>query len=214
MTSHHDSIQIKKLTVGQMQENCYVIADAKTHEAVIIDPGDDASYIVEHIQKEEMRPVAIIATHGHFDHIMAAFELQSIYGIPFCMNESDTFLLDRMSETAQHFLGHGVVSIPPKLTQMLGEGEKIHFGNHFLTVLLTPGHTPGSICLLLSDNQKIFAGDTIFAGGSVGRTDFSYSDSGKLRLSLERILALPADTVIYSGHGEETTVGQEKPYHL
>ena len=98
--SKKSSVFVRKFTVGQMQENCYVLIDSESREALVIDPGDDASYLAEQINKEEAKPVAILATHGHFDHVLAALELQLIYQVPFRMSQDDQFLLDRMSETA------------------------------------------------------------------------------------------------------------------
>jgi hydroxyacylglutathione hydrolase len=207
-------IHIHTFTVGQMAENCYVVVDEKSREALIIDPGDEASYIAEQIEKREIKPIAIIATHGHFDHIMAAFELQMIYTIPFMASADDQFLLDRMHETAEHFLGHKIVEMPASITKPLVDGDVISFGDNVLKILSTPGHTPGSMSFYIKGSSALFVGDTIFEGGSVGRTDFSYSSREALGASIKKILALPADTRLLPGHGNETTVKGEKTYHL
>ena len=199
------SFKILKYTVGEMAENCYVVIDTATQNALIIDPGDEADYLSGQIEKEKVHPVAIVATHGHFDHILAALELQLMYAIPFRMNSADEFLLDRMSDSAEHFLGRKIVELPPKIIGGLQDNEIISFGNSSLTVIQTPGHTPGSISLYSKD-IGLFVGDTLFAGGAVGRTDFSYSSESDLNNSIKKILQLPKNAVIYPGHGEETRV--------
>lgn len=188
----HDIIA---LPVGQMAANCYIVGN------VIIDPGDDAEYIISHLPTS---PEFIILTHGHFDHIMAAFAIQKTYNIPVYLHANDIFLVKRMRESAKHFLG--ITTDPPPETTPITRSE---YGG--LTILHTPGHTPGSICLV--GEGMIFTGDTIFADGAVGRTDHDYSSPGDLRLSMTNILKLPANTVMYPGHGEPTTVGKERLYH-
>ena len=181
---------METLIVGSMATNCYIV------DGIIIDPGDDAEYIMDHVKNPKM----IIATHGHFDHIMAAYALQQAYNIPFYIHSDDMFLLKTMRSRAMHFLGLKDVDPPPTPTP-IREIEFIH----------TPGHTPGSICLKFGD--ALFVGDTIFADGAVGRTDFSYSDREKLDQSIQTILSYPKNTKLYPGHGEETTVEAEITFH-
>lgn len=173
---------IETLVVGQMATNCYIV------DGIIIDPGDDAEYIMSHLKT---KPTMIVATHGHFDHIMAAYALQLAYNIPFYIHKKDMFLLPRMQSSARHFLGINDVDPPPTPTEI----QEIPF-------IHTPGHTPGSICLPVGD--VLFVGDTIFAGGVVGRTDFSYSDPKKLNTSIKKILSFPPKTHLFPGHGEAT----------
>ncbi len=193
---------INTYTVGQMGVNCYVLVDTVSRDAIIIDPGDEATYLAEKIESLKAKPVIILATHGHFDHVLGACELQLIYHVPFGMCAEDQFLLDRMRETAEHFLGHKVIELPPKITQSLRDKQVIQCGNMSLIVVSTPGHTPGSVSFYLKQDNRLFVGDTIFSDGAVGRTDFSYSDKQKLTESIQRILALPADTILYPGHGK------------
>lgn len=171
---------MEKLVVGQMATNCYLIDD------MIIDPGDDAEYIMSHIKE---KPKMIVATHGHFDHIMAAYALQLAYNIPFYIHEDDVFLLSHMKSSAKHFLGLKEVDPPPKPSKIKD-----------LSFIHTPGHTPGSICIIA--DGALFTGDTLFADGSVGRTDFSYSNSRDLQKSVARIKAL-SEHKIYAGHNVE-----------
>jgi glyoxylase-like metal-dependent hydrolase (beta-lactamase superfamily II) len=180
-------MDIQTLVVGSMATNCYIV------DGIIIDPGDDAEYIMSHLATP---PTMIIATHGHFDHIMAAYALQMAYNIPFYMHEADAFLLKSMQSSAKHFL-HIDADPPPKLSEMRD-----------LSFIHTPGHTPGSICIYFKKYNVVFTGDTMFAGGAVGSTDHRYSDKAALSESLKNILALPPETRILPGHGDTNdTIG-------
>lgn len=197
-------MKVEQLVVGQLKTNCYLVWDEDSSEGIIIDPGDDADYIIRKISDYKIIPKLIIATHGHFDHILGILELKLAFSIPFWVNRLDLFLLKRSSQTAQYFLGVSV-DLPAIPDNFLKEGDIIRFGKEKLVVWETSGHTPGSICLL--GKGVIFSGDTVFAEG-FGRTDFSYSSKRNLEKSLQRILQLPMDTVVYPGHGETTTVGE------
>ena len=196
-------LKIRKLTVGQLQTNCYLVMTG--NEALIIDPGDDADYILRIIADEGIAPTKVIATHGHYDHILAVTELKLAYQIPFLMHKEDEFLLKRMRASAAHF-GKIVSDPPPKIDKYLKEGESLKIGNYKLKIVHTSGHTPGSISLYSKVAKAVFVGDVIFAGGGMGRTDFAYSNRTDLLNSVGKLLKLPEDTVVYSGHGEETTV--------
>lgn len=208
------AIEIKKIRVGRMDENCYFVIDTVSRKALVIDPGDEGNFIAEQLESSSCKPIEILATHGHFDHIMGARELQMIYHIPFSIHGSDVFLIKRMKETAEYFLDHMIVESPPTVDRLLNEGNMIKLGNHVLSVLSVPGHTPGSVCYYIGSTGVLFVGDTIFAAGGVGRSDFSYSDKIELNRSIRRILKLPDDTVLYPGHGERTSVREEKAYRL
>lgn len=175
-------MNIETLVVGQMATNCYIV------DGIIIDPGDDAEYIMSHCKT---KPTMIVATHGHFDHIMAAYALQLAYNIPFYIHKKDIFLLARMQSSAKHFLGLKDIDPPPYPSEMKD-----------IMYIHTPGHTPGSICLYFPKNNILFSGDTIFAGGAVGRTDHEYSDKAALSRSIQTILSLPPETKLFPGHGE------------
>lgn len=208
------TIDIKKIRVGRMDENCYFIIDTESHHTVVIDPGDEGNFIAEQLASFACIPTGIIATHGHFDHIMGAAELQMIYHIPFSIHEADVFLVKRMKETAEYFLEHMVVETPPAVDRFLTASDTIRIGAHTLSILSTPGHTPGSVCYYIASEGILFVGDTLFAGGGVGRSDFSYSDKIELNRSISKILKLPDDTELYPGHGERTSVREEKGYRL
>lgn len=201
-----------KIIVGQLQTNCFLVADQATGEAVIIDPGDDADLIIQKIQDEKLKPKALVSTHGHFDHILAANELKFAFQIPLFLHKNDNFLVRKIQSSAKYFNNFDP-GPPPKIDEKLKGGDKIKFGKSELQVMEIPGHTPGSIGLWAVKQKLIFVGDVIFAGGDVGRTDYSYGDPIKLQQSIERLLKLPPDSIIYCGHGPETTVSKEKKYH-
>lgn len=192
---------VSKHPVGQMSANCYLIHHPNNEEVLIIDPGDDAEYLSQKIVESERKPVAILLTHGHFDHVMAAFDLQQIFQIPVRLHEADQFLLDRMVETAAHFLGY-MVQVPPPATICFNTEDVLVHGSFTIKPIHTPGHTPGSVCYSISTVSGLFVGDLIFAGGAVGRTDFSYSSPKDLRSSLQRIEAMDEHEMLYPGHGE------------
>lgn len=217
------TIDIRHFILGELQTNCYLLQ--KDKQCIIIDPGDEGSFLLEILQREQLQLVAIIATHGHFDHIMAVGEIQLSYDVPLYIHEKDLFLVKRLNETAQYFLGFDPVALPPKKVNFLVPGD-LKIENFKLKIISTPGHTPGSVCLLTDNRQSasdeetsgvkeerpnpiVFTGDTLFKG-AIGRYDFSYSDKKLLDESLVILLKLPENTTVYPGHGEETTIGEEK----
>ncbi len=204
-------MKITTLRVGQMAANCYLLIDEATSKTLIIDPGDDAEYIMDTLTRLSADPQAIIATHGHFDHVMAARALQLAYTVPFFVHPLDAFLIDRMKETAEHFLGHTDIDPAAEVTPLTR--DNISVGESSLEIFHSPGHTPGSIVLYDKRSGTAFVGDTLFAGGAMGRTDFSYSRPLDLARSVERILALPEATALLAGHGESTVVRYEKTFH-
>ena len=189
-----------------MAENCYLLADTATYETLIIDPGDDPEYISEIILREKLKPVKIVATHGHFDHVLGVRALQLAFNLPFFINKKDQFLVSRAQSTAARFLQFKKIDPSPWVTDELKDRGKLTFGKSCLTAIATPGHTPGGMSLYSAKSGMVFVGDLAFAGGSVGRTDFVYADAIKLRKSLKKILSLPENTIVYPGHGEATRV--------
>ena len=199
-------MKIYTYSLGEMQANCYLLEDKG--KALIIDPADEASFLLEEIQRKSLELVALLATHGHFDHVMATGEIQLSFNIPFFVHKKDQFLIDRLESTAEHFLGHKQIIILPKNIKYLTL-KKFRILNFGLQVVETPGHTPGSVCFYFPGEKIVFTGDTLFAG-AIGRTDLSYSNKKDLWNSLKKILALPEETTIYPGHGESSYIGQEK----
>jgi len=221
-------MEIESLRVGQLETNCYLVFCPKTKEAVIIDPGDAGDFISQKILDLKLKPKLILATHGHFDHILAVTELKLAFNIPFLMHKDDLFLLKRVKRTAEYFLGYPV-DLPPAVDQYLTKREVVTFGEEKLKVIETPGHTPGGICLYSSTSHLrggvapaahlggegnggiLFSGDTLFCQG-VGRTDFSYCSYKDLMKSLQKLFKLPGKTVVYPGHGSETNLVAEQSF--
>jgi glyoxylase-like metal-dependent hydrolase (beta-lactamase superfamily II) len=199
-------MQIIKYVLGELETNCYLLI--KDEECVIIDPSDNADFLLEEIQRRNLKLTAMLATHGHFDHIMAAGEIQLSFDIPLYIHLKDQFLIDRLAETAKHFLSFPPSIIKPKNIQFYSDGL-LKIKNFKFKIIFSPGHTPGSICLYLQKENILFTGDTLFKDG-VGRTDFSYSSRADLEKSLKTIFKLPPQTVIYPGHGEESSLRNER----
>lgn len=190
-----------------MQANCYLIEDEG--KALLIDPGDSADFLLETIQRAGLELVGILATHGHFDHVMAVGEIQLSYPhLPLHIHEKDMFLITRIGESAKHFLGFDPVVVPVRLTAGF-HAREIPISNFQIHIVDTPGHTPGSVSLYFPESQALFSGDTIFNAG-IGRYDFSYSDKVQLKKSLETVLDFPGETIVYPGHGPETSIDDEQ----
>lgn len=199
-------MEIITYSLGRMQANCYFLTHGKN--CLIIDPADDAGFILEQIQRNGFSLVGMLATHGHFDHIMAAGEIQLSVDVPLYMSEQDQFLVDRLNETAKYFLGFDPQSLRPTKIDYLKEGV-CHVSRFMFDVISTPGHTPGSNSYYFRKEKVIFTGDTLFRG-TIGRYDFSYSKKRLLKQSLQRLVDLPGETFVYPGHGESTTISEEK----
>lgn len=193
--------------VGPLACNCYVVGDAGTREAVVIDPGGDAEELIREIASEGLTITKIVATHAHFDHVIAAGRLREVTGAPFLLHPGDETLLGWMRESGLMFLGMDVGD-PPEVDSEIKEGDEVAAGSLKLDVLHTPGHSPGSISLVGREN--LFAGDTLFAG-SIGRTDLPGGDGATLVTSVRRgLFVLPDDLVVRPGHGPPTTIATER----
>lgn len=198
---YNGKMQIKCLKVGELETNCYLIWDEETQEALIIDPADEANFVTEEVLGLKIQPTAIVLTHGHFDHCLAANELQMAFLIPVYLHPKDLFLINRLSETAEHFLKRKISEKIPADIKFIDYDSLLQTGRNYLKILQTPGHTPGSICLYSSEENCLFSGDTLFAHGTIGRTDFSYGSEKDLKDSLEKLSSLPKETILYPGHG-------------
>lgn len=199
-------MMIVRLIVGPLQVNCFLIADEKTKEAVVIDPGDDAPDILKVIRDKGLTVKYIVNTHAHFDHIGANGAVKEATGAQLVMHEEEAPTLATSAQQSRSF-GLGAVTSPPP-DRLLKHGDVLTAGEISLNVLHTPGHTPGGISLL--EEGLVFTGDTLFAG-SIGRTDFPGGDLLTLLRSVKtRLLTLPDETRVFSGHGPASTIGDER----
>jgi hydroxyacylglutathione hydrolase len=196
------------LPVGPLQCNCSVIGDETTHEAMVIDPGDDIENVLSLVRKHGLKVKQIVITHAHIDHVGGAMKLRAATGAPIILNQNDYALL-KMLDMQAAWIG---MPSPGKvdIDQSVEQDETIRAGSLNATVLHTPGHTEGSICLYFPAEKMLIAGDTLFAG-NIGRTDLPGGSFQKIIRSLhDRVLALPDDTVVVPGHGPKTSIGDER----
>jgi hydroxyacylglutathione hydrolase len=196
------------IPVGPLQCNCSIIGDETTREAIVIDPGDDIEDVLSLIRKHNLQVKQIVITHAHIDHVGGAMKLRAATGAPILLNQNDYALL-KMLDAQAAWIG---VAAPGKvdIDQSIGQADTVKAGSLTANVLHTPGHTEGSICLYFPMEQKLIAGDTLFAG-SIGRTDLPGGSFEKIIRSLhEKVLALPDETVVVPGHGPLTTIGDER----
>jgi glyoxylase-like metal-dependent hydrolase (beta-lactamase superfamily II) len=195
-----------RLIVGPLQVNCYILADEKTKEAVVIDPGDDAGEILKIIIEKDFNVKYIINTHAHFDHVGANKALKEATGAALLLHEADAPVLATVSNQSRSFGMSPVVS--PPADRYVKHGDIVTAGELSLKVLHTPGHTPGGISLL--EEGMVFTGDSLFAG-SIGRTDFPGGDLLTLLRSIKtNLMVLPDATKVFSGHGPASTIGEER----
>ncbi|MDQ4124360.1 MAG: MBL fold metallo-hydrolase [Actinomycetota bacterium] len=193
--------------VGPLGCNCYVVGDPATKEAIVIDPGGDGTRLIEELVRLGVTVTAIVATHAHFDHLIAGQELRAHTGAPFHLHDGDRFLLDWWHESGRLFLGIELPP-PPEIDASANEGLVVQAGTTRLEVLHTPGHSPGSISL--AGRDALFSGDALFAG-SVGRTDLPGGDTNVLLDAIKsKLFAFGDEVPVYPGHGEPTTIGEEK----
>ncbi len=198
-------MKIVKYSLGELQANCYFLINGQ--DCLIIDPADDASFILEELQRQQLNLVGMFATHGHFDHIMAVGEIQQSLNLPLLIHKEDKFLINRLEQTAEHFLGYKPIILPINHLENFPPSPRLRWASK-LKIIYTPGHTPGSCCFYFKNENVLFTGDTLFEG-AVGRTDLSYSSKDDLKQSLKKIFKLPGETIIYPGHGEDTILEEE-----
>ena len=215
------------LPVGMLQCNCHIVGDPVSREAIVIDPGDDAPRILAVLHKHKLTVVAIVVTHAHIDHVVGLHRLHQATGAPVYLHGEDLGLYELLAEQAA-WLGWKTPDAV-KIDQLVKEGSVIRWGGHQAQVIHTPGHTPGSICLYMpatapqaregseqkaaigaQSSGRLFAGDTLFAG-SIGRTDLWGGSFEQIIRSLRgKLLELPDDTHVFPGHGDRTTIGDER----
>ncbi len=195
-----------RLVVGPLQVNCYILADDKTKEAVVIDPGDDAEKILRVIQEKGLTVKYIVNTHAHFDHVGANKALKEATGAQLLLHEKDAGVLKSATKHATAF--NLTTTASPPADRYVQHGDVIAAGEVSLKVLHTPGHSPGGISLV--EQGIVFTGDALFAG-SVGRTDLLGGDLMTLLDGIKQhLLTLPDETRVFPGHGPDSTIGDEK----
>ena len=202
-------IELFTLVVGPLEENCYIACDANTREAIIVDPGAEAEKITRFIKKKNIHPLMIINTHGHWDHVGAVGQLKEVFDIPFYLHEDDKKWLEE--PLASYFGPSAVAGVT--VNRSLKDGDEITFGGHHIRVIHTPGHTQGGCVLWLMDDDIAFTGDTLFKG-TVGRTDFTDGSYEDILHSVQNALKdLPAECVLYPGHGPKSTMAFERVHN-
>ena len=197
--------KIHTLVVGRLLTNCYILESDST--ALVIDPGDEPERILRFLNDIKVKPSQIIATHTHFDHVLGVDGIRAALNIPFLIHNDDLPMLESMQSRVRQFMGL-TVPPPPRVDRFLKDGELLTVGHDTVKVLHTPGHSPGSISL--AGRGYVFTGDALF-NQSIGRTDLPGGDLDTLIRSItDRLFSLADDTVVYPGHGPETSIGDEK----
>jgi glyoxylase-like metal-dependent hydrolase (beta-lactamase superfamily II) len=208
-------MRIVQIPNGQFVENCYLVVDDAAGECAIVDPGEEAGLILNKLAATGAKPVAIWLTHAHLDHVFGVPRVAAETGAPVWLHPADRSLYDAVPEQAAWF-GLAAPALPPP-DAAFAHGETVRVGGLAFQVRHSPGHSPGSVCLVGPEGEAggggvrvVLGGDVLFAG-SIGRTDLPGGDFDTLIGSIEReLLSLPDDTIVYPGHGPETTVGRER----
>lgn len=203
---------VESAAVGPFFKNGFVIGCERTREAVLIDPGDEVDQLLDLAEKQQLKIISILLTHAHVDHVSGVAQAKRTLAVPIYLHRDDLFLYDQAAAHGQMF---GLrVEQPPPVDVFYGGTDPLSFGDYDVFVHHTPGHCPGGVCLQIGKRgergQDLFVGDTLFAG-SIGRTDLPGGDYQTLLRSITGVLFSFGDEArVYSGHGPETTIGQER----
>ena len=197
-------IKIKKIISGPLEVNCYLVYDTETMRALIADPGEDGGHVIKEIESGGFIPEMLVNTHGHYDHIFSDELIRKRFSIPLAAHIDDLPMLADPQKNGSAFYSAPAAIKPPEI--ILTDGQKVELSFASFTVIHTPGHTKGGICLLF--DKFIITGDTLFAG-TIGRTDFPYSSHEDMMNSLEKIKRLDPSLEVYPGHGSRTTLANE-----
>ena len=204
-------INVQVFTCNMLQENCFVVSD-ETKECAIIDCGafyqEERDMIFNYIKKNQLKPKHLLATHGHLDHNFGNSYMQKGFGLTPKVHHKDKFLMESIKQQAQLLLGLDLTEEQPKDIDYLTKDDIIEFGNQRFTIIETPGHTPGSVFFYNEKEHIAFSGDTIFKR-SIGRTDLEGGSMFQMIQTLRFVSQLPDKTILYPGHGESTTIGDE-----
>lgn len=203
-------IMMRQMVLGMVATNCYLIYDDETMETILVDPADGAAQLINWIEENGLKPMVILLTHGHFDHIKAVPELRKQYGIPALCHETESSIMEspEWNLSLMFETGFGM-----RADGSFVDGEILRYIGRTIRVLHTPGHTKGSCCFYFEQENFLVSGDTLFAE-SVGRTDFPTGSTAQLLESIrEKLFVLPEETTVYPGHNESTTIGHEKRYN-
>ncbi len=198
-------MKIEHCVVGPLQVNCYIVYDDESREAMVIDPGNNADEILDIILGLRLQPRYIVCTHGHFDHIGAVSAVKKKTGAAVVLHREDLPIYEGAQDLAA--LWGFSMEKQPAPDILVAEGDNLSIGENTVTIMHTPGHSPGSLCL--RHNNLLLSGDTIFAG-SIGRTDFPGGSLEAMKQSFRRIIDLPAETKLFPGHGPLSTVADER----
>ena len=203
---------LKSLVVGPIAANCYIIGDESTKEGAIIDPGDEADKILRVVEQTGLQIKFLIATHGHFDHTAAVSSIKKNLECDFILHQKDIPFIQHSKRSAQQW-GFNIEQVPEP-NKTIEEGDILTLGNLELRIIHTPGHSPGGISIYIASEKIVFTGDTLFQG-SIGRADLMLGSMEDLIHSIKtKLYTLPDETVAYTGHGEPTTIGNEKQYNM
>jgi hydroxyacylglutathione hydrolase len=204
--------RIESLVVGPFQSNCHVVACTETHDAVIFDAGDDALRILALVKAMGVNVKAVVNTHAHLDHVAGLPGVINALGVPVFMHRDESAMYEAVGQQALMFGLHPPRVVP--IHRWLAEGDVINVGNLRGEVMVMPGHSPGHVIVVFKDETppRAIVGDVLFQG-SIGRTDLPGGDHHVMMKTLERFLPMADETIVYSGHGPETTIGEEKKWN-
>ena len=204
------NLAIRMMVLGPVQTNCYFLINEDTKEVLIVDPADRAQKIIEWINSEGLKPVAILLTHGHFDHIMGVQGVKKEYGIPVYASKDEVEVLADLQINVSTMMG---AYLSMKADELFFDGDVLELAGMKLKVISTPGHTIGSVCFYMEEEKVLISGDTLFEA-SVGRSDFPTGSSRQLIESIKtRLFVLPDDTDVFPGHGGTTNIAYEKAHN-
>lgn len=206
------NMNVLQLPLGPLQTNCYILSN-DMNEAVIFDPGEEAHVIFNVIEENKLKPLAILLTHAHFDHIGAVDDVRDEYNIPVYIHKYEAdWLTDGQKNGSELFMRNQSI-FAREADHLIEKEGKMEIGRFLFSIFETPGHSPGSVSFYCKEIKTVFSGDTLFEG-SIGRTDLPGGDHDQLIRSIKgKLLSLPDDVVVCSGHGETTTIGDEKRHN-